>query len=124
MLKTCKVHGKTEFIIEGRGYARCKQCRIDHVTKRRKKMKQILVDSKGNQCSKCGYVGIAAVYDFHHRDPNKKDFSVSCNGSTKGIKKLLAEAEKCDLLCANCHREEHAFGWSSAFSSVGRAVAR
>jgi hypothetical protein len=47
-------------------------------------------------------------FDFHHRDPSTKQFAI---GSFTGAwETLLVEAEKCDLLCANCHRLRHAAG--------------
>jgi hypothetical protein len=45
------------------------------------------------------------VLEFHHRDPDGKDFKVS-QGSWS-LERMKAEADKCALLCANCHREEH-----------------
>lgn len=48
------------------------------------------------------------VLDFHHRDVNKKERSVSYmvkNGFSKD--KILDEMKKCDVLCSNCHREFH-----------------
>lgn len=52
----------------------------------------------------CGNCGIKdfRVLDFHHRDPRKKSFCVS--HTTKGEKKTLEEIQKCEVLCANCHR--------------------
>lgn len=60
---------------------------------------------KGGKCQKCGYSKCLAALEFHHRDPKKKSFAIS-----KFFKSdwalLVAEIVKCDLLCANCHREE------------------
>ena len=43
--------------------------------------------------------------DFHHvRD---KSFQLT-NFYTKSLEALKEEADKCVLLCANCHREVHA----------------
>lgn len=43
--------------------------------------------------------------DFHHRDPLTKDFEI---GGFHGSRaRLLAEVEKCDLICAVCHRLRH-----------------
>jgi hypothetical protein len=43
--------------------------------------------------------------DFDHRDPREKSFNL-CSGraALKNRKQILAEAAKCDVVCANCHR--------------------
>ena len=49
-----------------------------------------------------------ATIDFHHRDPNVKIRAISeviRRGWSK--EKILKEIEKCDVLCANCHRKLH-----------------
>lgn len=43
---------------------------------------------------------------FHHRDPSKKEFSISSPNFHKW-EDVIKELEKCDLLCSNCHAEEH-----------------
>ena len=70
-------------------------------------MKQMAVEYLGGRCESCGYDKCIAALEFHHKDPSKKDFSVSTDGTTKSWEKLKAEIEKCSLLCSNCHREEH-----------------
>ena len=37
----------------------------------------------------------------------QKDFQMSNTGSAPSFERLKEEADKCRLLCANCHREEH-----------------
>ena len=105
--KNCKHHGEAKFILENRGYYRCTKCRMDAVSRKRKKLKQDLVEYKGGKCEKCGYKKCVAAMDFHHIDPTKKDFGLSKNGHTQSWEKLKKEADKCLLLCANCHRELH-----------------
>ena len=57
-------------------------------------------------CVKCGESRFY-VLDFHHRDRNEKinDITSLIKGGSQET--LLAEIDKCDLLCANCHREFH-----------------
>ena len=58
-------------------------------------------------CKECGESHIGCL-DFHHRNPDEKDFEVSvavCRGWSR--ERILAEVEKCDVLCANCHRKFH-----------------
>ena len=75
-------------------------------TRRRRERKRLIVDSKGGRCQDCGYAGPLEAIELHHREPGAKEFAVGAFGGSLG--RLLAEAEKCDLVCANCHREVHA----------------
>ena len=105
--KECKHHGVCRWILEGRGYYRCTKCRMDAVTRKRKKLKEELVIYKGGKCEICGYSKCIAALDFHHKDPTKKDFGLGKNGLTRGLEKCKLEVDKCMLVCANCHREIH-----------------
>jgi hypothetical protein len=67
-------------------------------------MKKRLVAFKGGSCQKCGYDRCVAALDFHHRDPSQKLFKVSQKMGSSYVT-LVAEIEKCDLLCRNCHAE-------------------
>lgn len=78
------------------------------VTKRRKKLKQLSVQYKGEKCTFCGYSKYIGALDLHHVDPENKDFSLSVRGLTRSWDKIKEELEKCILVCANCHREIHA----------------
>jgi hypothetical protein len=102
----CPKHGDVEFVLEGRGGYRCKQCRIDAINRRRRKVKVLLVAEAGGKCCLCGYDRHPAALQFHHIDPSEKRLNVStCNW---GIETMRAEARKCVLLCGNCHAEvEH-----------------
>lgn len=102
--RDCKKHGLCEFVLEGRGYYRCKQCRINAVQKRRKVVKEQLVQQAGGKCQICGYNRCLAALQFHHLDPEQKSFGVD-RGATLAYDTMLAEAQKCALLCANCHAE-------------------
>jgi len=57
-------------------------------------------------CAKCGFSHVAAL-DFHHTDAKAKDGIVSDLVRMGRFKKAKAEAEKCIVLCANCHRIHH-----------------
>ena len=51
------------------------------------------------------------AFDWDHRDPSKKRFTISQKWSNSSITTLLEEIAKCDLLCAYCHRlRTHADG--------------
>lgn len=67
-----------------------------------------LLKSKGNKCQSCGYNKCIGALAFHHRNPNEKKFGLSVNNLwAKTWENIQKEAEKCDLLCMNCHSEHH-----------------
>lgn len=103
--KECRKHGLTEHVLEGRGSYRCKRCRSEHVTNRRRKVKRQLVSDSGGKCYLCGYNKCPQALQFHHLDPKTKSFTISQMGNTWAYNRMLAEAQKCVLLCANCHAE-------------------
>ncbi len=77
------------------------------VDKRRKQIRQMSLDYKGGKCQICGYDKCIRALDFHHRDPEKKDFGLSAKGYTRSWDSVKTELDKCILLCSNCHREVH-----------------
>lgn len=59
------------------------------------------------RCRRCGE-GDPACLEFHHRDPDEKERSISeMITYGYGVDALEAEIATCDVLCANCHRIEH-----------------
>ena len=101
----CRRHGITEFILEGRGYYRCKRCRAAAVAKRRRTVKRQLVEEAGGACVLCGYRRWIGALQFHHLDPSRKEFHIGQRGYSRSLARSRAEAQKCVLLCANCHAE-------------------
>lgn len=75
----------------------------------RHRRKQKALDYKGNCCQNCGYDKCARALHFHHQDPSIKDGNISQMITSQKVKWELIQAEldKCILLCANCHAEEH-----------------
>ena len=72
------------------------------------KRKIELIKYKGGKCEICGYDKNIAVFEFHHVDPTKKFFALDLRHlSNTTIDKIKEEADKCILVCANCHREIH-----------------
>jgi predicted HNH restriction endonuclease len=68
--------------------------------------KRKAVEYLGGKCSVCGSVYELEVYEFHHRDPNTKSFSIGHVRHIANIswERLRKELDKCDLVCSNCHR--------------------
>jgi transposase len=101
----CKHHGRTSHVLQNSGTYRCVKCRSRNVANRRRKVKEILVTEAGGKCQICGYDRCVAALEFHHRDPEAKEFGLARRGITRAIEKVRAEAAKCVLLCATCHAE-------------------
>mgnify|MGYP003941008969 CR=1 FL=1 len=67
-----------------------------------------LIELYGNQCSICGYDKNFAALEFHHTNPVTKSFQLDLRSlSNRRWEAILKEAEKCQLLCSNCHAELH-----------------
>jgi hypothetical protein len=95
----------TEDAVKARRERRREQFRRS-LRKRRRKRKADLVAGYGGRCVDCGYSTCPEALQFHHRDPSTKDFRL---GNFSGsLARYTAEAAKCDLVCANCHRIRHA----------------
>ena len=62
--------------------------------------------TEDGKCERCGYNKCIRALEFHHLNPSEKDFGLS-RCLTKNVKLLKAEADKCILLCSNCHAEIH-----------------
>lgn len=108
MIKECKKHGITNFSSRENGKRwRCAKCQVEAVQKRRDKIKQMAIEYKGGCCEICGYNKCKDALDFHHLDPNEKDFGIGEKGYTRSWEKVKTELDKCQLVCANCHREIH-----------------
>ena len=59
-------------------------------------------------CADCGN-GDWRVLEFDHRNPLDKSFTIAHGISHGGVgmPKLVEEIEKCDVVCANCHKIRH-----------------
>lgn len=79
----------------------------DDVKNWRNRKKRELVLYKGGQCEICGYdkIQYLRAFDFHHVNPNEKEFSIS--GISCSFEKIKKEVDKCQLLCCRCHMELH-----------------
>ena len=93
---------------EKRTYQERRKYLLKAVQKRREKVRLMAVSYKGSCCQICGYDRCIEALEFHHLDPTQKDFGISYKGYTRSWERVKEEADKCLLLCANCHREFHA----------------
>ena len=100
----CKHHGRTNHVIDNSGRTRCLRCRSAAVSKTRRKTKAKLVEEAGGCCCICRYRRCLQALQFHHLNPKRKRFTISCS-NTYGIERKRKEVKKCILVCANCHAE-------------------
>lgn len=71
----------------------------------RRERKSRLIEMFGGECVRCGYNKCENALEFHHIEEHTKAFSLSNLGYTCAWERLVEEAKKCQLICANCHRE-------------------
>ena len=71
----------------------------------RRRLKVKAVAYLGGSCIRCGYNKCIDALEFHHRDPELKTAQIGRYLWVIHTPEALAEIAKCDLVCANCHRE-------------------
>jgi hypothetical protein len=77
---------------------------------------EVLVPRKAVACADCHEFFPIICMDFDHVR-GKKKFDISSKYDQVSMKALLEEIEKCDVVCANCHRIRTAKRISKADSS-------
>ena len=77
ILRSCRKHGVGIYMLTsgGRRY-RCRRCRAEAVSARRRRLKLALVDEAGGACRLCGYDRYAGALQFHHLNPGEKSFAI------------------------------------------------
>lgn len=99
----CKYCGK---VFKSKRGPNCTQCRSCESAKSRYKIKKRYVNLKGGKCEKCGYDKNIGALHFHH--VGEKKYTLDSRGMLLLEPQIIKEElEKCILLCANCHQEEH-----------------
>ena len=84
----------------------CKLCTTTTTTERQQNIKQKAVDYLGGKCSVCDYNKCLGALEFHHVNPEEKDFNIA-ELKLSSFDRMKTELNKCILVCANCHREIH-----------------
>ena len=89
-------------------YERNKGYYREKARQRKKELRKWLQAIKSDlACIQCGETHPACLV-FHHRNPDEKDIDIpKAVNSGWGKKRILTEIEKCDILCAHCHRKLH-----------------
>ena len=89
----------------------CNECLNRTTIEKQRNFKRELREYKGGKCVHCGYSTYDGALDFHHIDPNEKEFQLSSLRVVHINDEIKKELDKCILLCANCHRELHGGLW-------------
>ena len=116
MIKICEICEK-KFETNSSTRIYCYECsgestRLDNRTRKHQKtilrnnMKKQAVNLLGGKCSICGYNKCIDALEFHHKNPNEKEFKIG-SGNTMSWKEYKNEVSKCMLVCSNCHKEIH-----------------
>ena len=107
-MRLCKVHGNTLFKRSGNSNGfYCPLCYNEQKQKYRNDIKLKAVQYLGGKCQKCGKIVPQYCFDFHHDKDNKNDEITSLIKRHFSFEQIVSELNKCSLLCANCHMEEH-----------------
>jgi L-lysine 2,3-aminomutase len=85
-------------------YKNNKQYYIDKAATRKKQIKHDFWNWLSTQsCTDCGISDIR-VLEFDHRLREEKEYNIAYLVGRGQDKYLLEEIQKCDIVCANCHR--------------------
>ena len=118
---TCKTEKPLdEFHRKGSGrVSKCKECAkkyhrehylcnkqryLERSASWRQKIKKMVANIKNVPCKDCGETYHPEVMEFDHLEGEEKSRCVSTMVGNTSVERLLAEIEKCEIVCANCHR--------------------
>ena len=83
--------------------ARYRAKKATWMREKRSARRQQIAELKSRPCMDCGGTFPACAMDYDHRNPTEKSFDISMT-MTRSWDVILAEIQKCDVVCANCHR--------------------
>jgi hypothetical protein len=85
-------------------YKRNKQQYIERSMRATVRRREYLRQVKSCPCADCGVQYPFYVMDFDHREGEEKSFEMN-HVNYVTMRAIKREIEKCDVVCANCHRE-------------------
>lgn len=71
----------------------------------RKRVAEMIRELKQRPCADCGQSYPPRVMDFDHREGEEKYKDVARLTGNCSARVVLREIAKCDVVCANCHRQ-------------------
>lgn len=101
----CQVCERNYLLNHSRGHSR-KLCNSCSAHRFRIDFKRRCVEYLGGKCVKCGYHKSLNALHAHHLDPSTKRFNIA-GSHVRKWSVVQEELDKCQLLCSNCHAEEH-----------------
>ena len=116
MIKVCEICNE-RYDTSSKSRIYCYQCsgdstRLNNESRKhqktilRRSMKIQAIKLLGGKCSICGYDRCVDALEFHHENPEEKQFKIG-SGNTISWKEYKIEVLKCKLVCSNCHKEIH-----------------
>lgn len=72
--------------------------------RRREKLRAFLIEAKNKPCMDCGQSYPHYVMDFDHVRGQKHRKLSSAIAAVWSVERAQEEIDKCELVCANCHR--------------------
>ena len=105
----CKCCSKEINQLQGRNRTRCNSC---NTKIRRTRNKLRAIELLGGKCNRCGFNKYPSAMQFHHLHDKKFEIGMVANKSWDSI---VEEIKKCELICGNCHLEEHSERYSEEF---------
>lgn len=87
-----------------RHYRRNKKSYMDRAIAQRREVQAYLENLKRQPCKDCGVSYPPYMMDFDHVRGEKK-FNLCSGPRRRGVKQVMEEVAKCEVVCANCHRE-------------------
>ena len=89
-------------------YPKNKEKHVSFVKRNKLRVKKFIEEYKRKRsCADCGFSGdkFPYVLDFDHAKGAAKKFNIgSWSHTVLSIQAIEREIEKCELVCANCHR--------------------
>lgn len=91
-----------------RYYYKNRESEKERTKERTEKLKKWFKNYKRKlKCKECGE-GHPACLDFHHKQDKDVGVTELVSRYNTSKDRILEEIEKCEVLCANCHRKRHA----------------
>ena len=77
---------------------------LERVKDRQRKAVEVLRELRRMPCADRGSEFTPYLMDFDHKESGGKSFWLLQRAGSVSHARLIAELEKCDIVCANCHR--------------------